>query len=541
MKHRWLSLALFCIGCGGGGNKVVIPPPPVLDTFRTIQGKVSYFTSGPDLNNRDANGRLLPVLGFAEPTFPRGAARLDVDVLRPDGTLLGSAVTDEDGDFSVFVNFGPIPATQVRLRVRASALLPFGTVLRVLPSAAAAEPYTLVSSLGGTPAQNPMTVNFTFGVAEGSGAFHVMETLRKGLEVAKSGLLDPTLPNLDVLWAPGNGALSRFENGRLVVAGGIAGDEASNRDEWDPHQLMRLLGLYLQAYFFHETAPPGVPTAGRVVPSLAWKEGFLDFWACVAIGSNEFWDTEGTGASGRVIRFFHPESFFDPALGPVGPDDPNVYQSPADVGIGSPQSVTEILWDLVDSDSFGDQDGYEFPLFLLLRACAEANPGESYPYVLTVFDELTSDGSLTPVKVFLLLAMPEAQGIGYPASEADGSLWPPRFATDAQPTGPIAAPYDRTLDDAVDTLSPTPPDFELGILSQRYFRFDLASAATATLTLTSGGDLRVDLLDATNALLATGETEVVVPDLLPGIYIARVRPGSNPQSSAFQLRLRLTP
>ena len=84
------------------------------------------------------------------------------------------------------------------------------------------------------------------------------------------------------------------------------------------------------------------------MPSAAWREGFLDFWACAARGTPEYWDSEGIGAAGRIVRFFNAESFFDPALGSLGPGDPNVYQDPANVGLGSRFTTTEILWDIFD-------------------------------------------------------------------------------------------------------------------------------------------------------------------------------------------------
>ena len=85
-----------------------------------------------------------------------------------------------------------------------------------------------------------------------------------------------------------------------------------------------IFGEYLLAYFINDVAPPGEANGALLVPSAAWREGFLDFWACIGRDSEEYWDTEGSGAQGRVVRFFNLESFFDPALGSLGLDDPNV-------------------------------------------------------------------------------------------------------------------------------------------------------------------------------------------------------------------------
>ena len=71
---------------------------------------------------------------------------------------------------------------------------------------------------------------------------------------------------------------------------------------WDAPKLMRLLGEYLIHYFFHVAAPEGTPNNARMVPSAAWKEGFLDFWACAGRESTTYWDTEGIGSAGLSQR-----------------------------------------------------------------------------------------------------------------------------------------------------------------------------------------------------------------------------------------------
>lgn len=531
-----LSAVLLCLAGCGSGNKVIITPPPVLDTLRYVQGKIAYYTAGPDLNSRDAAGRLTAPPGLFEGTLPRGAGRLDVEILRPDGSLLGNAVTDGSGNYSVRVNFGKNPATQVMVRVTARVALPFGTLLTVRPAPAPAAPYAAQSPLGGNPTQDPMTVDLSIPIAQGSGAFHIVDTLHEGMEIAKSGILAATMPDVEIVWAPGNGDTSAFSGGVLTIAGGIPGNDASNRDEWDGPQLMRLLGLYLQAYFFREVAPPGVPRDGLLVPSAAWKEGFLDFWACAGRGSPEFWDTTGTGASGRVVRFFQLESFFDPALGSLGPDDPNVYQDPLWTGIESRYSIAEVLWDTYDHAVLGDKDDIQFPLYLLLRACAAAQPGDSYPYFITPFDQLASEQSLDPVKIFLLFRFPEVQDIGFPAAGDD--VWPPPFPN---ADAPVAPPYDDTLSGQIDTANPSPPNYETGLGSQSHFRFRVAASCDAVATLTTVGDLRVEILDANNVLLATGTAQASATDLEPGLYIVRVRPGAQPQLASFDVRLQLFP
>lgn len=505
-----------------------------------MQGEVSYLPTGPDLNRRDAAGRLVPVTGFSIPTFPRPAPRMPVEILRLDGTLLGTTLTADDGTYSLRVNFGPVPATQVVVRVRATMTLPFGTTVRVLPDAGAA-PYAIESPPSGNPASMTMTVDLMAPLDGAAGAFHILDVLYEGFITAKSGIA-ATMPDLDVVWRPGNGDTSAFvagaQRGTLTIAGGAAGDPASNQDVWDEPQIMRLLGLYLLEYFFHEVAPDGTPDDKLLVPSAAWREGFLDFWACAGRNSPQFWDTEGIGASGRVVRYFHIESFFDPSLGRLGPDDPNVYQEPSVVGIGSRFSVAEVLWDIHDSATQGDADGVEFPLFLTLRLLRNAVPGSSYPYVVTLLDEYTREGDLDPVTIKLLLRDPEDQAIDFPATATNGSRWPVPFPHSTTPGAALAAPFDATLSDVVDT---TPPgtNLDLGLFASRYFTFTLGADATARLTLTTSGALELDLLDFENSVVARGPSPLVVPALEPRSYVVRVRSVADPQLAPFDLRLEL--
>ena len=143
------------------------------------------------------------------------------------------------------------------------------------------------------------------------------------------------------------------------------------------------------------------------MPSLAWREGFLDFFSCVTRGDDEYWDTEGQGSAGHVVRYFHLEHIFDPALGSLGPDDPNVYHN--GTGLGSRHSVAEILWDIYDGTG-GDNDTIQFPLYLTLRCLETIKPGSTYPYLYTLLDDYVATLSLTPVQLDVLLMLPEDGG-----------------------------------------------------------------------------------------------------------------------------------
>jgi hypothetical protein len=71
---------LLAAACGGGSGRPTGPPAPIHDTIRTFRGKIGYFVTGPKINARDANGRLVPEAGFVEPNLPRAAPRFIVEV-----------------------------------------------------------------------------------------------------------------------------------------------------------------------------------------------------------------------------------------------------------------------------------------------------------------------------------------------------------------------------------------------------------------------------------------------------------------------------
>ena len=537
------ALALLA-GCSGGGRPTG-PPLPVGDTIRTITGRLAYFTTGPNLSNFTADGRLMPTKGFGNAQFPTAAKYIAIEIVAPDGTVMGADRSGEDGRFSIQINFGENPATQVAVRATARIDLPFGSTAYVRPGKNAPA-YSHTTPLGGNPSSSTMTIDLDIALNDAAAAYHILQTIYTAFVTAKPGINTP-MPDLDLLWAPGNGDTSSFvavnpARGELTIAGGILGDNSSNVDAWDPPKIMRLFGEYLFTYFFTETAPEGTPNDAKLVPSAAWREGFLDFWACVARNTSIYWDTVGTGAQGCVVRYFDIESFFDSTLGSLGPNDPNAYQDPSVIGLGSSFTVAEVLWDIHDRDSvvFNDNDGVdEFPLFITLQLMRRAVAGFSYPYLFTLLDQYVRDGSIAAIKLDNLMRFPEEQGLFFPATAQNDLFWPFSISPDSLPQGPITPPFDKTVSDMVDTLTPDPVNLEIGEMSQRYFIVDLLFRSDLTASLTTTGGLELDILDLRNNVLATGPSPLTATGLEPRKYIIRVRSTTDPQVAAFDLRVEV--
>ena len=536
-----VSLAILCAACGGSSG-IPFLEPPVQDTIRTITGRVAHHTTGPRLGNLDSNGRLIPQTGFGVSTSPAPAPRVPVEILGLDGTVMGSDLTGEDGRFEIQVNFGQDPATQIRVRTRAKIMLPNGASLQVKRNRTASEPYTHTSAPQGDPKERTMVADLTISLSGGAAAYRMVSLLHEGLLRAGAGIRIGILPGIDVFWEHGNGTVSSFDGsdpfrGEMTIAGGSDGVPSSNQDAWDEAKVMRLLGEYLLRYFLFVVAPEGTPNDALMVPSAAWREGFLDFWACIGRDTPIYWETEGIGPEGRVVRYFNLESFFDPALGSLGPDDPNVYQDPALVGISSRFTIAETLWDIHDSANGGDSDGIDFPLGLTLQFLDQQRPGFTYPYLMTLLEIYDADRSIDAVKIDRLLKWPEDQGISFIQDRNDGLVWPRWIAPNGLKGFPVNAPFQQTLSDAVDTVTPDPLNLEIGELTLRYFIFDLVTDADVTASLDTSGDLRIEILSMNNNLLAGGPSPVTASALVPLRYIVRVLPaeGADPQIAPFDL------
>ena len=119
----WTSLVL-AVACGGSDG----PPltsAPISDTTRTVEGRVGYIQSAPNIDNTDAHGRLVPTPGLGTGRSTVAAPRVRVDVLGDDGRVIGTGTTDDGGNYSIDCNFGVAPATPVSVRVHEVDFFPF--------------------------------------------------------------------------------------------------------------------------------------------------------------------------------------------------------------------------------------------------------------------------------------------------------------------------------------------------------------------------------------------------------------------------------
>ena len=444
--------------------------------------------------------------------------------------------TDRWGCFSMVVDYGA--SAKVRVNARA-AVAPATSSILVMDNPTDRALYAVESAsfplaAGGTSEKSVLALaGGAFGVG---GAFHILAVCAGCAERAQCAS-GRALPALHAFWEPGNAftvwsSAFYFEDlgagpvPVIQILGGLPGaEDATDTDEFDVSVVAHEFGHFALSSLSTDASPGGPHGGELLVPNLAFSEGFASWFGCACAGSPFYRDTAGRGAFGFLLVAFSCES--------VG------YQFPLVRGIGSEETVVEVLWDLYDGGpeaADGDSDGLALGFVPVLSAAAAFDPASDYPCLFTFLDRAAAAGVVTLEQIRTLAAFPEEQGFLYP---------PPPSGTFPRE---IAIP--GSVEDFVDARNPYhPPDpswkFWLastggnpynavnGFNSRRAFLFRVAAPADVTLTLTHAGsgrypgDLGLTLLDLHNAVLDAsdggGPVEIIRRRLAPGAYIVEVR------------------
>jgi hypothetical protein len=372
-----------------------------------------------------------------------------------------------------------------------------------------------------------------FGVA---GAFNILAVCSHAARRV-SGVLGASLPTLHAFWEPGNATTVETSSYFFVdlgagpvpvlqILGGVQwAEEYTDTDEFDDTLIAHEFGHFVQSTVSTDGSPGGRHGGERLVPNLAFSEGFADWFGCATTGASVYRDTTGRGDWGFVQVEFTCES--------VG------WQFPLVKGIGSESTVLELLWDLYDGvpeAADEDADGVALGYAPVLESLAGFDPNFDFPSLYTLFDQLVANAHVTGPALDALARGPEEQDVPYPE--------PPSSAF------PIPLGKGVSVRDFVDARTPYhPPDpswkFWLlssrgnphnplnGFNSRRYFRFTLPAQDAVTLTLSIEGtgrwpeNLDLYLLDLRNGVIAasqsTGSSERIQTTLAAGTYIVEVR------------------
>jgi hypothetical protein len=290
-------------------------------------------------------------------------------VVVTDGAdTLGSSTAGEDGSFSVPVSRNPSAAARVTFFPHledgdGETLYTVGRATAGCRSAGTCEEnsksagaWAWAYDLDG--ASNVGTLTIT--EAEGSGALHIFEWTRYGLNRVR-GLYGDSVPrSLLSIWEPGMAwscgacfmnwpaslATSTWYDTSIVIGG-----EAGSTTHWSKSVLMHELGHWVMATYSktpNEGGPHSVLQVSK--PGLAWSEGWASYFGQTTIGEREgtvdpiyfdvqdghaFWiDVEEVSASGGTFTM--------PTMGGGMTQNINEFV------------VSSMLWDLGDPASSGD-------------------------------------------------------------------------------------------------------------------------------------------------------------------------------------------
>jgi hypothetical protein len=456
-----------------------------------------------------------------------------IEVVGPSGEVLARGRTDAAGAFDVAR--GP-SARSLRVWARtetaehdvAIAHDPTGTSLHFIEAPLA-------------PSDAPLEVLARDDAPGGpAGAFHILDTMLVGLERAERWT-GRDMPPVFVYWGRGVTTEWSFYRGEVPAGSGryafelLGGDpgrqDVTDTDEHDEAIIVHELGHMVMDLVSTDSSFGGRHPPGFLVdPGLAWEEGRVSWFATAALGDPAYLDTVGLEPRGSLR---------------VDRDYSRVNPGPR--GLGSEQTVGEVLWDLADGtpdlpDDDGDDDGVALGPEGVMRAMMDlAGVDGAYPCLATFLRFLVVRGRVAELTLKALL-----ERTGQPASLLPGddrSVWPVDVALDEQVEGEI---------DGLSNPAPSggPPLPTSGYDAVRAYRFRVAAATAVDLTLTIRGsglrgdaaDLDLEVRDLQARLLAEARTEsaterVAGLALGPGWYVAYVRDGGGGSRAAFSLRV----
>ncbi len=305
--------------------------------------------------------------------------------------------------------------------------------------------------------------------------------------------------------------------GAINILGGAAGNpDGSDTDYFDDAVIAHEYGHFVEVNLVHTLSRAGEHGAGLVEPPLAWSEGQATAFGCLCRGDSRYVDTLTTTGGAQF--------------------DTDIESAPhLDKGIGSEETVADVLWDLGDgagSIADADGDGVGVPLERLYAAFLSFDPVWDAPYLGLFLQRLVDRGDADPGALSGLLAFPEPRGVAFPLEGND--VWP----------APLA-PLD-VVTDVVDATGANPCRAQE---ASRWYALDFAAPATLDVALDSlpvagsGDGLEIALLSVDGRVLerrlADGGATVRLGPMAfgPGRWIVRVSADCSGSGSRVGYRL----
>lgn len=496
--------------------------PPV-----TWSGQITYESRSPT-----PHGASLAVT-------PRPARFVELRAVGPAGVSLGQSRTDAEGRY--------VLTAPSRAAIEVVARLADQTVqLSVTGDADGVTPHSFrVPTV--PPAGGALDVRLPDDPAGVAGAFHILDTVLRGLDAAHrwSGV---TLPPLSVYWGRGVTTEWSFYRGERPAGSGryvleLLGGRRNRttEDDCDEHDegiILHEVGHFVMDMLSSNSSTGGSHPSGYLVdPGLAWEEGRATWFSAAVRGAPDYQDTIGREPQGS-LRVNH--------------DLEGRGRPPR--GIGSEDSVANVLWDLsdgVEGQPDTDHDGIALGPEAVLRAMmADRNDPAAFPSLggfLRRISEPAAGGAQPLVARAALLAMLDATGEPatlVPTQDADD--WPTNLAAPGVTTGKI---------DGLTNPAPSggPARAENGFDAVRMYRVHATERGWLFVELNISGmgsrrdrsDLDLELRDHRAEVLSssrgTAPRETVGRLVEPGYYYVYVRDGGGGNRANFELRTRFRP
>jgi hypothetical protein len=306
------ALGLGVAACGGGGGDGEPDAAPVVGPV-SVTGVVRYEDRAPELS------------GFLSATrTPVPARGVSVSLVDMSGAMLGSAVTADDGSFTID---GPAITYGEPIHVLAATM-----------SSAPARPIEVIRGGGAglvhgfrapdfaaaPSAQADVLVTESSGEA---GAFNVFDQLVGCADYI--GALGGTPEPVTAVWQRNsNDGTYYLDSENTMYLLGLSSDD----DGYDDHVILHEAGHYMEDSLGRSDSPGGAHGGEPVDPRLAWSEGYSTYWAMSVLGAPIYIDTMASGGWSYNAETTVTAANINGAIGQPLSED----------------TVTEILWDLGD-------------------------------------------------------------------------------------------------------------------------------------------------------------------------------------------------
>ncbi len=494
---------ILLAGCGGAGGGTPTGDLICRGSGVIVGGKVTFIKRL--YNERGLTG--------ARVILPVRYALVEL-VLEVDGRTVGSAYTDEDGNYCVQASGVPaqFPAIYPRVATRTNPdrfkIAVVDSINNPLPNVYSRPGASLNGTASGIYHRDiaiPVLAELGSGVLFSlSGAFNILDVATRGAEKAIEMAGRPPSAELLIGWTPGtvfgSGTIGTYFVGDdptqriagIELSGGAGGPDpdSGDHDEFDDDVILHEYGHFM-AYSFSKPAEAGgthyLNDSTQDI-RLAWSEGWATFLSAAVRESPVMVNTRG-GDPG------HPEHDFSYAF------DIEAPHSAILTAIGTPLeehgvyttsevSVSSVLWDLYDSRN---ESGDRYALGL--RG------------VWDVFARLVTAPSNVSLETFADFFANQAQ-FGMPNLAETAELRRVQFFADS-------------YEDVDDQPGPNAPAAVNGVVTCHtlfpkgdvdYVQIVLSAPSAVTVetyNLSNGADTLLQLLDSSGTLL--GENDNVPP------------------------------